>query len=393
MRKGKLKDTKVMLAVTLFAILFTVAGYRICAFTSDEADDADFYTAKILSVGEPQTERIEIGEGVEPFENQWIPFTAEFTGGPEKGRTFEAIQYIDSLYAIPPREVEAGHHILVTSNEGEADGGGWVYVEHNRGRYLIGLSLVFLLLVVLVGKFKGLATILSLATTAAAIFVIYIPSILKGYNIYLTTSILSVYIIVVSLIMMNGSNIKTYSAILGNVGGVAASGLLAFFMNGLLHVTGFIDEDYALLLSMDSAAPIDLRAGIWGSIVIGSLGAIMDIAMTIASAMNEVAEHMGEKSFRKLLRSGMNIGVDSIGTMTNTLVLAYIGGALAMVLLLVAYNKNVLFLFNLEMIVVEVAQAVIGSMGILLAVPATALISAYLHTIKPPEQLWGEGNE
>lgn len=108
----------------------------------------------------------------------------------------------------------------------------------------------------------------------------------------------------------------------------------------------------------------------------------MDVAMSIASAMNELSDHMQKRSFSKMLKSGMNIGKDAIGTMTNTLILAYIGGSLAMVLLLTAYNRNVLYLFNLEMIVVEVMQAVVGSMGILFAVPLTAVFAAYIFNLK-----------
>lgn len=104
--------------------------------------------------------------------------------------------------------------------------------------------------------------------------------------------------------------------------------------------------------------------------------------MTIASAMNELAENMENKTFMKMLKSGMNIGRDAIGTMTNTLILAYVGSSLATVLLLIVYNKDILYLFNMEMIVVEVLQAVVGSMGILFAVPATALFSAYIFTKK-----------
>jgi len=96
--------------------------------------------------------------------------------------------------------------------------------------------------------------------------------------------------------------------------------------------------------------------------------------------MNELAENMEERTFAKLIKSGMNIGRDTIGTMTNTLILAYVGSSLATVLLLIVYNKNTLFLFNMEMIVVEVLQAIVGSLGILFAVPATALFSAYIFT-------------
>ena len=111
----------------------------------------------------------------------------------------------------------------------------------------------------------------------------------------------------------------------------------------------------------------------------------MDVAMSIASALQELAENMGKRSFWRLFRSGMNIGRDAIGTMTNTLILAYIGGSMATVLLLMAYNMNPLYLFNLEMIVVEVLQAVVGSIGILLAVPATAFFASYLYTRKEPD--------
>ena len=166
---------------------------------------------------------------------------------------------------------------------------------------------------------------------------------------------------------------------LGNAGGVAVAALLALAVNRILGVTGFVNEDFTMLIYLDRATPLDLRALVWAGIVIGSLGAVMDVAMTIASSMNELSEHMQEKSFGKLLASGMNIGRDAIGTMTNTLILAYIGSALAMVLLLAEYNKNLLFLFNMEMITVEIVQAVVGTMGILFAVPSTAIFAAYIY--------------
>jgi uncharacterized membrane protein len=151
-------------------------------------------------------------------------------------------------------------------------------------------------------------------------------------------------------------------------------------MNGLLGITGNVQEDYLLLISLNENFSIDLKAIVWGSILIGSLGAIMDVAMTISSALQELTDNLEEKSFSILFKSGMNIGKDAIGTMTNTLILAYIGGSMATVILIMAYNMNLLYLFNLEMIVVEVLQAVIGSMGILFAVPITSFSAAYLYS-------------
>jgi uncharacterized membrane protein len=143
----------------------------------------------------------------------------------------------------------------------------------------------------------------------------------------------------------------------------------------MLNLTGLIDQDSIFLLMMNPEKPIDLMAILWSSIVIGSLGAVMDISMSIASAMNELAENIDNKDFRIFLKSGLNIGQDSIGTMTNTLILAYIGSSLSVVLLMIVYHSDILQLINLEMIVFEILQAII-----LLAIPITSLFSAYIFS-------------
>ncbi|NLL92038.1 MAG: YibE/F family protein [Ruminococcaceae bacterium] len=367
------------LFVTLIAVVYTIVGNKICSTDFKEQTDMDFYRAKVTVVGDSITDSFSINDGASWIENKVIPFSVELTSGPYKGKSVEVTQPIDSIYMNPSKEVEEGDNIIVANKAGMGSSTGeWIFIEHNRSNYLIILCLVFLLLIVLIGRFKGLATILSLLFTGSAIFLVYIPSILKGYNIYVSTIINCVFIIMVSLSLLNGINKKTLCAILGNIGGVAVSGILTLIMNKLLNITGFVDEDYTFLACLETDVPINLKAVIWGGVVIGSLGAIMDVAMSIASAMNELSAHMQKKSFSRMLKSGMNIGKDAIGTMTNTLILAYIGGSLAMVLLLTAYNRNVLYLFNLERIAVEVVQAVVGSIGILFAVPATAAFSAYI---------------
>ncbi len=211
---------------------------------------------------------------------------------------------------------------------------------------------------------------------------VFVPSILKGNNIYLSSIIVSVFIIFMSLLIINGANKKTLCAIVGNLGGLLIAGLLALFISNILNLTGLIDDDSMFLLLVETNAPIDLKAILWAGIVIGSLGAVMDVSMSIASAMNELAENMEVKNFKTMLKSGFNIGQDAIGTMTNTLILAYIGSSLSVVLLLMVNYKDVLLLFNLEMIVFEIIQAIIGSMGILFAIPITSIFAAYVYNKK-----------
>lgn len=366
--------------VIALSTLFIVIGNKICQPELFKQETGEFYKAEVLLVGEVETETVNLSE--ENFDqNKKIHFTAKLTNGLHKDETVEAIQDINAMYAIQPNEVKNGNKITICPiNMGETDEEEWVFIEHNRSDILLWFVMIFLLFILLLGRKKGFSTIVSLVFTIFAIFTVFIPSILKGYNIYFSTIVISTFIIFMSLLIINGVNKKTACAIVGNIGGVAVAGIFAIIMNQLLNITGMVDEDYVFLMSAQLENPINLVALVWSGIVIGSLGAIMDVAMSIASAMNELAENMEKKTFSKMLRSGMNIGRDAIGTMTNTLILAYVGSSLATVLLLIVYNKDVLYLFNMEMIVVEVLQSIVGSIGILFAVPATSLFAAYIFT-------------
>lgn len=376
----KNKGFIIYIVVVLISILFVFVGYKITSPDIPQDDVDNFYKAKVIAIGEVDTEEFTFDD-ISYMENKRINFEAKISSGPHKGETVHAVQEVNSMYAIQPNEIEEGDKILVSYMP--ADGiyeEEWIFVEYNRTDTVMWLTLIFLFLIIVLGGGKGFSTVLSLIFTILIIFLVFIPSILKGYNIYLSTSIITIYIIFMSLTIINGVNKKTLCAIVGNIGGVAIAALIAIMLNNILNLTGFIDEDYVYLTYMELDNPINLVAIIWSGIVIGSLGAIMDVAMSISSAMNELAENMEKKTFSRMLQSGMTIGRDAIGTMTNTLILAYVGSSLATVLLLIVYNKNLLYLFSMEMIVVEVLQAVIGSMGILFAVPVTALFSAYIFT-------------
>lgn len=378
--KSRASNLIIYLLIIGISILFIVVGNKIAKPKLFVQDTEEYYKAKVTSIGEIETESYELDEGYS-YENKKIHFTALITSGVKKGETVEASQTIDAMYAIKPNEVKLGNKIIISyvSMIG-MDEMEWIFIEYNRIDTLIWLGIIFLLLILAFGRSKGISTIISLVFTVSAVLYVYIPSILKGFNIYLSTFVVSIFIIIISLSIMNGVNKKTACAIIGNIGGVAVAGLIAFIMNNILNITGLVDEDSVLLMFAQLDKPINLIAIVWGGIVIGSLGAVMDVAMSISSAMNEVAENMGERTFSRLLKSGMNIGRDTIGTMTNTLILAYVGSSLSTVLLLIVSNKDILYLFNIEMIVVEVLQAIVGSLGILFCVPLTALFSAYVFT-------------
>jgi uncharacterized membrane protein len=355
--------------------MFTFGGWLLFrGFGLDSASATPFYRAKALSV-EQYAERVDFDRNI----IKTIYFTARMDEGPDKGKELSAMQEVGGAYAAQDKEVSAGDRIFVFYNATETGETQPQFSGYDRSLPLMLLCAGFFLAIVLIGRTKGVNTILSLAFTCLAIFLVYIPSILSGVNVYLSTVVVGIYIILMSLLLINGANAKTLCAVLGNIGGVVAAAALAGFMHYIMKMTGFASDESMMLSLSERAVPLDLLGIGWGGMVLGSLGAIMDVAMSIASSMHELGEHMAQKSFTKMFRSGMNIGRDAIGTMTNTLILAYIGSSLALVLLLILNSTNTAFLFSTEMIAAEIVQAITGSMGILVAVPFTALFSAYVY--------------
>lgn len=373
------KITIIYILTVLFSIIFIFVGYRVNRMEHLDENLENSYAAKVLYIEDEIKEKQEYVDEI--IENITIKFYAKITSGDLKDQEIEGFQYIDGIVEINPKKIEVGDKIIVSliqSRTGE--GKDWTFLEYNRINGMVILLISFVALLILIGHNKGIRSIISLILTITSIFLVYIPSIVKGNNIYVSTIIICVFIIFMNLLLINGANKKTFCAIVGNLGGFFAAGLLAVFISGALNLTGLIDQDSMFLIMINPDKPIDLKGVLWGSIVIGSLGAVMDVSMSIASALNELALNMENKKYKTLVTSGINIGQDAIGTMTNTLILAYIGSSLSVVLLLYVYYKDVLLLFNLEMIVFEVLQAVIGSMGILFTVPITSIFSAYIYS-------------
>ena len=375
------KDKAVFVVTILLSIAFIAIGYNMNKISFAKEEYNKSYRAEIISVDNVTEEKIDYE--YEDLTSTTIKFTAKIINDDFKGTEVEGRQYIDDIVAVNSKIVEEGDRIIVSSliaRSGEGDE--WTFIEYDRSSVLLWLLFSFFLLIIIFGRKKGINTIISLVFTVLSIFMVFVPAILKGNNIYLYSVTVSIFIIFMSLLLINGANKKTLCAIVGNLGGLLIAGILAYFINNTLNMTGITDDDTMFLLMLDMEKPIDLIAVLWSSIVIGSLGAVMDVSMSIASAMNELSENMYQKSFKSMLKSGLNIGQDAIGTMTNTLILAYIGSSLAVVLLLVANYSDTLLLFNLEMIVFEIVQAVIGSMGILFAIPITSIFAAYVYNLK-----------
>lgn len=319
------------------------------------------------------TQGISYGSGVD------IIFSAKLLSGEERGTVVTAVQTVDPESPYQIRDVTDGAHVLLSKNSEEGTQIEWVMDEYVRSDTLLILGAAFFLALLLFGRMKGFNTILSLAFTCLAIFAVFIPAILSGFNIYLWSILTCIFITVMTLLIVNGANGKSLCAGIGCFAGVIAAGALALFTDRFLQLTGMIDENALFLENLLGEETIDLKAVIFAAVIVGAVGAIMDVSMSISSSLLELAEQTRECSTVSLFRSGINIGRDIMGTMANTLVLAYIGSSLSLTLLLVACSGSMLALFNRETIVVEIFQTLVGSFGILLTIPLTSVACAFLY--------------
>ncbi|MCL2441307.1 MAG: YibE/F family protein [Treponema sp.] len=314
-------------------------------------------------------------DGLPPMlQNNRIIFEARITHGLRKGEIVTASQSSMVLLPANDRDVFKNASILLIRSHNE-----WYFNGFYRINGIIWLGVLFVLCVLILGGRKGVNTILSLGLTCAAIFTVFIPAILAGKNIYLMAVLVCIYTTVMTLLIVIGFNKKSLVSVAGCVSGILAAGIIAVIMDRVLNLTGIIDEHSRYLINMPGGIKLNLRALIFAGIIIGAMGAIMDVAISIASSLWEIKEKAKLISFKSLFHSGLNIGRDIMGSMANTLILAYIGSSLSVVLLLSVFSGSTLNLFNSEMIAVEILQALAGSFGILSAMPLTAFFCSVLY--------------
>lgn len=246
--------------------------------------------------------------------------------------------------------------------------------ERCRDSAIFIIVIAFLILLVVVGGFKGLKSVITLTFTIILIAFVMLPLILRGFNpLVVTVGIISVTT-TFTLLIISGWNKKTRTAILGTVGGVLAAALAAGLVSGVAMLTGLGDEQARMLAYIPQNRHLDFKGILLSGIIIGALGAVMDVSLSIASAMWEIEDNTPKISTKRLIKSGMNIGKDIMGSMSNTLILAYVGGSIHLLLLFIVYDITIIEILNMDMIASEIVRAVAGSIGLISAIPLTTWI-------------------
>ncbi len=277
----------------------------------------------------------------------------------------------------PGIRFDVGDEILVSVSQGPNGVVNAYFADYVRTPMLGWLALAFALAIIVTGKWKGFRSLLGLAFSLFVIIGYIIPHILTGEDPVRVSIIGSVILLTVTLYLTYGWTLKTHASTIGMILVLVLTGTLAWFAIQLTRLNGTGDEEALFLVQM-STATINLRGLLLGGMIIGALGVLDDLVTTQSSAVFELHAIDESLGFRELVARAMRIGQDHVAATVNTLVLAYAGASLPSLLMFSLNRGDYLTLLNFEFIAEEVVRTLVGSLGLIAAVPLTTVIAAAL---------------
>lgn len=303
--------------------------------------------------------------------------TIQLTSGAEAGKEVQSINYTTNqpLFDINP---SPGDKIILAVNETQ-NVKQYHVADYNRLFPMYILVGVFILSLLLLGKKIGVKTLFVICFSVILILKGMIPLILSyHWNFILATMLICAVIATVTQITISGWNAKTWGAIIGTVGGVVIAGILAAISISWMHLTG-LDSEEAMMLKVTTLSFMNFQEVLFAGIILGSLGAVMDVTISIASTQFEIKKSCPHYGFTEIFKSGINVGRDVMGTMANTLILAYTGSSLPLIFLITSQeNVSLVRVMNLNIVATEITRALTGSIGLICSIPLTAAITALL---------------
>ncbi len=374
MLKGMKKNSDFwsILGVAIITLLIIVTSGKVFEYKSplkDVRQNLQYQEAKVVSISnedvspDPTVPTVLIG-------SQQIKI--ELLTGDYAGQQFDFKNSLSRLYSV---RTKVGMHVIVNYNIVDNKVTNLFVYSYKRSNVVYWLIALFFALLVLVGRLKGLKSFVALVFSTVLIFFYMMPSILSGHNAIISATITAILIIIVSLCLIGGFNNKTYTAVIGTTAGVVFAGVIFSVAAHVAHLSGLTSENVEDMLVIAESYKFNVKGVMYAAVLIASLGAVMDIGISIASSIFEMHDVNPKLDKNRLFKSGMNVGKDVIGTMSNTLILAFVGSSLTLLILIMAANMNYLQVSNLDILCTEIIQGIAGSMAIVLTVPLTALIS------------------
>lgn len=372
--KGK-KAIGIIAAVAL-ALVYIAALYWANSgwngYTITEESGIEYEKAKVLAVLEENTMT------AEDYEDYCVgskKLSLEIKSGRYKGELVQVTNYLSALYNV---DVKEGDMVTVRIDTGTGGKHSVSIYNYYRTPWLIAIIGIFALALIALGGLQGLMAFIGLAFAFVSIVFLLVPLTLRGYPSVPLTVVLVAAVTVVGFYLLGGFQPKTVGGALGCVCGVCIAALLGSLAAYVLHISAYQSDEAEALMLARSENGLHIRGLLLSGVLLTALGAVMDIAMSVASAMDELKAKRPDILPKELFYSGIRVGRDATGTMANTLILAVAGSSFNMMILIYSYQVSFTQLMNTDFIAIEIVRAIAGSLGIISTVPCTAAVTALL---------------
>jgi uncharacterized membrane protein len=303
------------------------------------------------------------------FPGHDTPQPEEERGGGVPAATGPAIE--QPIGSVP--HLHSGEHILVTMTVHDDGTASFAFYDYQRSTSMWTLTILFVIAVLLLGRWRGLGALAGLVASLAVVVAFLLPSILDGHSPVMVAIVSASIIAFIALYLAHGLNLDTSVALLGTFASLALTALLSMLWVSWSKLTGLSDESALFLTSL--GVNVDLQGIVLAGFVIGALGVLDDVTVTQVSAVSELYTAQPELTPRELYRSAVSIGRDHVSSTVNTLFLAYAGAALPLLLLFTQGNQSVGSLAGREVIATEIVRSLVGSIGLVSAVPITTWLA------------------
>lgn len=371
MKKHWISAGVLLLVLAVLAGLFAVAHPKVEP-EAESAEYMEYENAVVEQILSDSTESDPVSE--DHFRGSQTLIVRVKTGR-YAGQQMMADNTVGPIYGAP---MAVGDGVTVGLSTYE-DGTVRCYVyEFDRFPGLLLVIGAFLLVTVLVGGRVGIKSLVSLSLTVAALIFILLPLLLQGWPTIPTTFLVSVLVTAATFVILGGVDRKTVCACLGTLAGILLATVFGLMAQSLLRIDGYRQEyaEALLQLRQTGESGIGISGLVTAGVIVSALGAVMDVAMSISSAIQELTRVNDSLTARDLFKSGMNIGRDMVGTMTNTLILAILGSGLTLIVYIYSLGLQPWQLFSSAYMSLEAISAVASSIGVMLAVPLTAAVCA-----------------
>ena len=368
----------VYIAVFLIGAAFLLAAGsfdwdRINSYTMYNYDSRTFVRGRVVSV---DNERLE----TDPYDHSRYLGEQELTvlilEGDQKGDKVSIDNYLSQTHNI---YVNANQKIIVCADMPEGVVPYYTVFNYDRCLPLGILVVVFAAVMLFVGKGKGLRALAGVVFTLLLVVLFMVQAIYHGFPPVIVSILTILTGTAVSLLLLNGCSRRTAVSALATVLGVAVTGIIFYISSKTLHLTGFNSDNAEELLVIQGATGLSVRSLLIAGVLVSSLGAVMDVAVSLTAALMELVAVDPSVTARQVMKSGFNIGKDMIGTMSNTLILAFAGTALNTMLVLTAYGVSRTQFISSDYLAIELAQGLCATIGVILTVPITTGICAAMR--------------